>query len=279
MKKKLIIDLGAHKGEDSDFYLRKGFKVVAVEASETLYQLIVQRFRDHTNNNDFIALNYAISNKDNEFIEFYENIDNSAWSTIFNSWNSRNKKFGTGSEKKSVKSLRLDTLIKQELQEDDELEFIKIDIEGADTIALRSLLNSEIKPKFISLESDKLSWKNLLEEFDILEQLGYHKFKIIDQSKIHEQVCPHPSREGDYINYQFENGSTGLFGDDLPGKWLSAEEAKKTYKKIFIRYRYFGDYGIFNNKLIMKNRVLNKFMQVCKLKYPHVGWYDTHASI
>ncbi|RYG28164.1 MAG: FkbM family methyltransferase, partial [Chitinophagaceae bacterium] len=33
MSGKLIIDLGAHKGEDSDFYLRKGFRVIAVDAS------------------------------------------------------------------------------------------------------------------------------------------------------------------------------------------------------------------------------------------------------
>ena len=30
--KKLIIGIGAHTGEDTRFYLRKGFRVVAVEA-------------------------------------------------------------------------------------------------------------------------------------------------------------------------------------------------------------------------------------------------------
>ena len=32
----LIFDIGCHLGEDSEFYLRKGFKVVAVEANPEL---------------------------------------------------------------------------------------------------------------------------------------------------------------------------------------------------------------------------------------------------
>ena len=32
----LIYDVGAHKGENSDFYLRLGFRVVAVEANPML---------------------------------------------------------------------------------------------------------------------------------------------------------------------------------------------------------------------------------------------------
>jgi len=35
MPQKLIIDVGMHKGYDTEFYLRKGFRVVAVEAART----------------------------------------------------------------------------------------------------------------------------------------------------------------------------------------------------------------------------------------------------
>ena len=272
MQKKVIVDLGAHRGEDSDFYLRKGFRVIAVDASDELCKIISQRFKDHPNRNDFKILNYAITEKDDEVVEFYENIDESYWGTIFESWDQRNKGFGTTSIKKTVKTIRLDTLIQNELQNEESLEYVKIDIEGADTMALRSLYNLKQKPKFVSLESEKVSWDRLIAEFTILKDLGYHKFKVVDQTKVQDQKCPYPPLEGDYIDYKFELGSTGLFGHELPGEWLSADEAIKVYKKIFFRYKYFGDHGI------LKNRYFNKLMNVFKLKYPHVGWYDTHAT-
>lgn len=278
MKKKVIFDLGAHKGEDSDFYLKKGFRVVAVDASNKLCAAISERFKGHLNEPDFKIVNYAVTEQDGELITFYENTKNSVWGTIFETWDDRNKTFGTDSVKTSIKTIRLDTLISTELKDGETLEYIKIDIEGADTLALKSLLNAVQKPKFISIESEKISWDKLLEEFSILEQLGYPKFKIIDQSKITNQQCPCPSMEGDYINHKFEEGSSGLFGDELPHEWLTAGDAIKAYKKIFLRYKYFGDYGVFNNKWIMQNRYLNKLRNLFKLKYPHVGWYDTHAT-
>jgi FkbM family methyltransferase len=278
MNTKVIFDLGAHKGEDSDFYLNKGFRVIAIDASDKLCEAVQKRFQDHNKKNNFKILNYAVTEKDNETITFYENTDNSVWGTIFDTWVSRNNKMGTTSIEKKVRTIRFDTLITHELHEGESIEYVKIDIEGADIMALKSLSNVKEKPRFVSLESEKIVWDKLLEEFDILKQLGYCKFKIIDQSTIQNQQCPRPSREGDYIDYKFEYGSTGLFGDELPGEWLSAEQAIEAYKKIFVRYKYFGDYGVFNNKLFMKNRYLNKLMRIFKLSYPHVGWYDTHAS-
>jgi FkbM family methyltransferase len=278
MKKKVIFDLGAHQGEDSDFYLKKGFKVIAVDANEKLYKQVAERFRDAIVENKYKIYNYAVTDKDNEQITFYENTDNSVWGTIFDNWDSRNKKLGTKSVKTTVNTIRLDSLLERDLQEDETLQYVKIDIEGADILALKSLSNLKEKPRFVSFESEKISWDSLLEEFAVLKQLGYTKFKLIDQSKIEEQKCPYPAKEGEYVDYKFEFGSSGLFGDELPGEWLTEEEALKAYKSIFTRYKYFGDYGFFNNKLIMKNRILNKLMRLVKLKYPHVGWYDTHAS-
>jgi FkbM family methyltransferase len=278
MLPKVIIDLGAHKGEDSDFYLRKGFKVIAVEASDKLCEIILQRFKNHPNAKNFKILNYAITDKDNEVIEFYENVDNSVWGTVFESWAERNKKLGTTSIKKYVKTIRLDTLIQNEIKKQEYLEYVKIDIEGADLIALKTLFELQQKPKFLSIESEKISWKKLIEEFRILKELGYTKFKIVDQEKVQYQQCPFPSKEGDYLDYKFEEGSSGLFGDDLPNNWLNDKEAINIYKRIFFIYRYFGDYGLLNNKFFMKNRHLNKIMDFLNLKYPHASWYDTHAT-
>ena len=42
----LIYDIGMHKGEDSEFYLRKGFRVVAFEANPELIASCAQRRRE-----------------------------------------------------------------------------------------------------------------------------------------------------------------------------------------------------------------------------------------
>ena len=41
----LIYDIGMHEGEDSEFYLLKGFRVVAVEADPDLCQAAAERLQ------------------------------------------------------------------------------------------------------------------------------------------------------------------------------------------------------------------------------------------
>ena len=45
-KDSLIYDVGLHKGEDTAFYLAKGFEVVAFEANPALVQSCRERFAD-----------------------------------------------------------------------------------------------------------------------------------------------------------------------------------------------------------------------------------------
>ncbi len=42
----LIYDVGLHRGEDAEFYLRKGFRVVAFEANPDLIQTCQAQFSD-----------------------------------------------------------------------------------------------------------------------------------------------------------------------------------------------------------------------------------------
>ena len=72
-----------------------------------------------------------------------------------------------------------------------------------------------------------------------------------------------PPGPGDWCGISFEPGSSGLFGEEAPGEWLSEREALRRYRKIFRRYRLFGNAGIFAR---FPARLVN------------VGWYDTHAT-
>ena len=48
-KQNLIFDVGLHKGEDTDFYLKKGFSVVAFEADPDLVAACQERFPNNFN--------------------------------------------------------------------------------------------------------------------------------------------------------------------------------------------------------------------------------------
>jgi hypothetical protein len=106
-----------------------------------------------------------------------------------------------------------------------------------------------------------------LHEFELFKKLGYTRFKIADQDHIADQKPPYPSLEGQYVDHQFERGSSGLFGNELPGEWLTARQAIWRYRVIFLGYYLFGDFGILKGLLR-----LPFFGRLCP------AWYDTHAA-
>ena len=105
--------------------------------------------------------------------------------------------------------------------------------------------------------------------------MGYDKFKIIQQDGISKQKENPNTTEGKYVNYKFEEGSSGLFGNDLPGEWLSEEQAKNRYENIFFYYKLFGDYSILR-KFMFTRFFLKLFRKFTGIPCP--GWYDTHAK-
>ena len=96
---------------------------------------------------------------------------------------------------------------------------------------------------------------------------------MVPQHNITTQICPVPAREGRYVDHHFENGASGLFGEEAPGEWMDESEAVSVYRSIFLRYRLFGDDGIVH-RLVLPERILRHF----DLR-PTVGWYDTHATM
>jgi hypothetical protein len=67
----------------------------------------------------------------------------------------------------------------------------------------------------------------------LFETLGYSGFKVVPANDVVAHVSPNPAREGRHAEQQFEHGASGLFGEELPGLWLSKKkEALKLYRKI-----------------------------------------------
>jgi FkbM family methyltransferase len=263
----LIYDVGAHKGEDSEFYLKKGFSVVAIEANPVLYLGLATKFEKFIKSGRLVLLNVAISDHPGEVTLFVG--DKSDWGTTDPEWAKRNEKLGVSSKPVIVKSDRFEAI----LQRHGVPYFLKIDIEGADLLCLHALKEFDVRPKFLSIESNKLSWKKLREEFSLLESLGYTSFKAVHQGHVPRQRPPNPPKEGVFVQHYFEDGGSGLFGEESPGLWMSRASVMAKYCLIFARYRLFGD-NTTGSKILWK--LSKRFPQSLRLR---PSWYDTHAKL
>lgn len=254
-----------HQGEDSDFYLKKGFRVVAVEAVESFCHDAAARFADSLADGRLVIVNKAIAEKPGP-VRFYVNESLSIWGTLDSAWADRNARRGAQSREITVEAAPFETL----LEEFGVPYYLKVDIEGTDLLCLQALQKSGARPNYVSIESTKSSWVGLVSEFDLFAEMGYTRFKIVNQNLVPAQVAPTPAREGKAVEHKFGGGATGLFGEEAPGRWLSRKEALAEYRKIFRRYRLFGDDGLFR-----RNRVTRRLMRLYGVQEE---WYDTHAA-
>jgi hypothetical protein len=65
----LIYDEGAHKGEDTEFYLKKGFRVVAVEATPEFCESISNRFPEYVQSGTLSVVILAAVSSETNFRE------------------------------------------------------------------------------------------------------------------------------------------------------------------------------------------------------------------
>lgn len=280
--KDLIYDIGMHKGEDTEFYLRKGFRVVAFEADPDLVRLCKNRLKGFIEQGQLTVVEGAIVNL--ESIEagqrkarFYRNDDVSVWGTVCVDWAERNVRLGTSSSMLEVDVIDFAGI----MQLHGVPHYMKIDIEGVDMVCVNALRLFRERPDYVSIESDKTGFANIKREIDAFVDLRYDSFQAIEQSAIpHSQTPPYPAIEGDYVAQRFERGSSGLFGSELGSEWKSKHEILRQYRVVRLGYYLVGNDGIVNRwkyRGAMRLRsLICRFLRLfTKATVP--GWYDTHA--
>lgn len=255
----IIFDVGAHRGEDSAFYLKLGYRVVAVEANPALVRELEERFRREIADGTYTLVDKAIGGGGD--IRFFVS-DHSVWGTTDPTWAMRNERLGARSYETTVPSVTFAELLRTYGCP----HYVKIDIEGADMQCLRDLETVSCRPKYISLESTKTSWSDLLAEFEALERLGYSRFQVVDQAR--HRTGRFRTRSNLDVSHVFEEGASGPFGSHLTGRWLSRSQATLEYVPIFLLYKTIGD----NSWL----RRLDRLPLIGKV-LPRAHWYDTHA--
>lgn len=268
----LVYDVGLHRGQDTDYYLNKGFRVIAFEANPENAEFCRNKFAEAIADGRLTIVEGAITDtekiKDRSHkIRFYRNLSSSLWGSTCDEWAFRNEVMGTQNEIIEVEAVNF-----VECLEKFGIPFyLKADIVGSETVCLKALLEFENKPDYVSIRSEKVIFSKLEEEFRLLQELGYDKFKAIQQDVTDWQIALNGSGK----IYTFDEGASGPFGEESDGEWKSYEKVLQEYRRIFVYYWLFGDYSYLTQTEKGKNFISN-LERVFRRPLP--GWYDTHAK-
>lgn len=211
----LIFDLGANRGEDTEFYLAKGFRVLAVEANPLLCRELRQRLAGPLAEGRLVLLNLGLWSEAGA-ATFYVNEDNDHWSSFDPAYGTRQ---GSRFRTVEVPCVPLWTL----LLEHGLPHYLKIDIEGADRLVLEQLRAWDRPPPFISVEEYGV------QALHDLRAAGYSGFQLFPQADKGWAVPPDPAREGRHAARVSTGRDSGLFGRELPDEWLDFATAFARY--------------------------------------------------
>ena len=277
MKSNLVYDFGLHRGEDTEFYLKKGFRVVAVEANPELVQECKSKFSNEITLDRLSIVAGAIAPPSaGDEVTFYKNKRASIWGTIEPDWADRNTIRGFESE--AIQLPRID--VPKLFAQFGVPHYVKIDVEGVDTLVLEAIRKLSGRPQYISIESEKVDFEELINEFNILESLGYRKFKVVQQRGIPGRSIQSVSIDGSSFQHTFLEASSGPFGEEISQPWVTKSEAILIYKRIFNRYRMFGDKSLYAKlPRVMKAPISFGYKAITNYRGPLPGWFDTHASL
>ena len=180
MNNNLIFDLGFYNGDTSLQYLKEGYKIIGVDCNPQL-NLKNNEINNFIENGKLILERKCITDTDNKIVNFYIQPKNMDWSSANIQIAERHNK----SECCQVETITLASLIRKYGTPI----FCKIDIEGNDILAIKSLTDVEEKPLYISCETECIgnNGNHLsidgLENINALHELGYNKFFLVNQRR------------------------------------------------------------------------------------------------
>lgn len=271
----LIYDVGMHRGEDAELYLKKGFDVIGFEADPDLVLGCRNRFAREIAQGRLVIVEGAVAvvapaGAKPETVTFFKNTDVSVWGTVVESWARRNEMMGARST--AIEVPRVD--FEDSLERYGVPYYLKIDIEGVDTVCVRALQSFAQKPDYVSIEAEKIDFARLEAELEAFGQLGYTSFQVVQQARFAPQPVPEPAREGRSAPHLMPPGSSGLFGKDLPGNWRNEKQTLRMYRRIFLLYRLAGNYSWLRRSSAGRS-LISRLGRLAGRPVP--GWYDTHA--
>ena len=243
MIKDLIYDVGMHNGDDTAYYLHRGFRVIAIEADPSLVEKGTKRFADQIKAGRLEILGIGISERE-ESARFWLADANSLWNSFDINFA---KRYGSTATPIDIRCRPLRDIFREKGVPF----YLKTDIEGRDHLCI-SDITPEARPMYVSFEMTQLS------DLILLAGKGYDAFKCIEQVR-HRQLLAnlqvkgtarfiaeaksvirkHPvlekiasvpvramrgSSRVSSQDWTFEKGSAGPFGDDTAGLWQACDD-------------------------------------------------------
>lgn len=235
----LIADIGMSEGNDTDFYLKKGFRVVGVEADPRSCAALRERFSEALAADRLRIVPRAAWERSGEVVTFLAQDRHQGGSHVVGAG---------GEERNQGETISVETIDWPDIVATMGLPYYcKVDIEKAEPIFLRSFAASGLLPAYFSVEVHSF------EPVEILYRAGYRRFKLINQTLHQTFRQPNPALEGCFVpKHKFVHAS-GLFGRELPGnRWLDFRETAVAYETI---------------------------QRVRSLGTALAGWFDCHATM
>jgi hypothetical protein len=210
--KKIIYDFGANNGDNIPYYSLKADLIIAVEANPELCLIIENNFKDLIKEKRLIVENCILTaNKNSVNENFYLHTERHLLSQFPKPSISNEKHF----KKITVSAKSVMNLIEKYGNP----YYIKIDLENYDDIILEELFINKIIPNYISAES------NNIKTFALMIAYGkYNSFKLVNGSDVHIIYKNQKIKTlNGYQNYSFPIYSSGPFGNDINGPWITPE--------------------------------------------------------
>jgi FkbM family methyltransferase len=256
MIRDLIYDVGMHNGDDTAYYLHRGFRVVALDAHPQACTDAAQRFATEIDAGQLTILNVGLTAEPGA-CDFWVCESHSEWSSFDRRIASRD---GAPHHSVQVPCRTFDQI----LAEHGIPYYLKVDIEGNDLLCLDALRGQRDLPVYLSTEISRFD-----ETLRTLVELGYTGYKCISQYTFaslewpagrvqqHAEFWYHLlerrtlalrllrraigqpgrtwlahryTRARRQRDWTFPPGSSGPFGAGTPGAWLDAEQVRDTYR-------------------------------------------------
>ena len=237
-----VFDIGMNNGDDSAYYLSKGYRVIAVEANPALVERARVRFQAEIASGQILIEHLGISSAPGRF-PFWINEEKD----VFSSFDRLRAERGQAPcHPVDIECVTFDTLLRKHGVP----YYLKLDVEGAEPYCLTTLRSFEL-PDYISVEAERLDYLLLLWD------AGYRHFKLVDQmrhnsrlpaftnesvlSRLAKRTCEYADRlKNRTFEVAFPRGSSGPFGEDTSGSWQSIEEVAYNWLHLHFGYNTRG---------------------------------------